>query len=304
MIAPVVEEDRQLFGLRIRSEIPLPDLVAAEGQRVPDIIIRLGMPASVTEDGLRRDGDDVVLHVPHVGRYRMARGAEIVVSPAPDVPARNLRLFLLGSAFGVLLHQRGLLPLHANAVEVEGKAFAFMGESGSGKSTLAAWFLDRGYRVLADDVCVVGFEEGKAVVMPGLPRLRLWRDAMERTNRTSDHFERSYAGATPYEKFDVPVRGDMVSSVELGAIFLLDRGVKLRIVPLDGLERAEAVFANTYRGEFISEVQGEKAHWAASTRLASGPDFFRLIRPWDTLGFDHACEEILTFITERSCGAR
>ena len=77
---------------------------------------------------------------------------------ADNVPDANIRLYLLGSAMGVLLHQRGLLPLHANAVEIDGKAFAFMGASGSGKSTLAAWFHDHGYRIIADDVCAVRFE--------------------------------------------------------------------------------------------------------------------------------------------------
>ena len=43
---------------------------------------------------------------------------------APGASSRNVRVFLLGSAFGALLHQRGLLPLHANAVEVDGRAVA------------------------------------------------------------------------------------------------------------------------------------------------------------------------------------
>ena len=85
--------------------------------------------------------------------------AEIVAEPRQGVPDSNVRLFLLGSAMGALLHQRGLLPLHTNAVEVGGRAFAFMGKSGAGKSTLAAWFHDRGFRIVADDVCVVGFDD-------------------------------------------------------------------------------------------------------------------------------------------------
>ena len=63
---------------------------------------------------------------------------------------------------GAALHQRGILPLHANAVEIDHRAVAFMGASGAGKSTLAAWFHDQGYPILADDVCVIRADDGAA----------------------------------------------------------------------------------------------------------------------------------------------
>src|SRR5258708_9269606 len=75
---------------------------------------------------------------------------------------------------GAIFHQRGLLPLHANAIEVGGQAVAFVGPSGAGKSTLAAYFRDRGYRVLCDDVCVVSFgSDGEPLAWPGIPRIKL-----------------------------------------------------------------------------------------------------------------------------------
>src|SRR5258708_39789946 len=80
---------------------------------------------------------------------------------------------------GAIFHQRGLLPLHANAIEVGGQAVAFVGPSGAGKSTLAAYFRDRGYRVLCDDVWVVSFgSDGEPLAWPGVPRVKLWGDAL------------------------------------------------------------------------------------------------------------------------------
>ena len=143
-----------------------------------------------SEPGLHVEGEALLLTIPDVARYRIEGGTEIVVDAHPSAPDRNIRLYLLGLAFGALLHQRGLLPLHANAVEVDGKAVAFMGESGAGKSTLAAWFHDRGHRIVADDVCVVGFSKGgQAFAHPGLPRLRLWDEALEASGRSAADFQ-------------------------------------------------------------------------------------------------------------------
>ena len=201
-----------------------------------------------------------------------------------------MRLFLLGSAFGALLHQRGLLPLHANAVEVDGKAVAFMGESGAGKSTLAAWFHDAGHRVLADDVCVIRFDEQqRPMACPGLPRLRLWQDAIDLSGRDASKYTRSYVGDHPFEKFDVPISpsASATGALELGAVYLLDTGTSLQITRLEGVEAAEAIFAHTYRGGFLNAAAGHQAHWAASVRVIQTVPVFRLSRPF-ALGRMHA----------------
>ena len=51
--------------------------------------------------------------------------------------------------------QRKVLPLHGSAIAINGKAYAIIGDSGAGKSTLALAFLNRGYRLLTDDVIAV-----------------------------------------------------------------------------------------------------------------------------------------------------
>ncbi len=125
----------RLFGLNVRSEIDLPELTPCAIEAEPEVTIRLSdIGADVSAPGLHAVDGDLVFVAEDVARYRIAAGRTIVVERLPNSPARNVRLFLLGSAFGALLHQRGLLPLHANAVEIGGKAVAFMGESGAGKS--------------------------------------------------------------------------------------------------------------------------------------------------------------------------
>lgn len=48
-----------------------------------------------------------------------------------------------------------MLPMHASAIEVDGRAFLFAGPAGAGKSTLTAELLAHGARLLGDDLTVV-----------------------------------------------------------------------------------------------------------------------------------------------------
>lgn len=298
--------DYSVFGLRVRSEIPLPELFeAATGDA--DVTIRLGRTGAPTEldGGLHSVADDLLFVEPNIGRYRIAGGREIVVEAEPGVPERNVRLFLLGSAFGALLHQRGLLPLHANAVEIAGKAVAFMGPSGEGKSTLAAALHDRGHRILADDVCVIDLEEGpQPLVRPGLPRLRLWRDLIEQSGRDAANYDRSYAGDETFEKYDVPLApsSSVTAPVELAAIYLLARDTKFEISPLSGLPAAEAVFANTYRGAFVSTAKREHSHWTACVRLVRSAPVYLFSRPRDLDALGEQCARILDHVAVENAG--
>jgi hypothetical protein len=290
--------DYSVFGLRVRSEIPLPELFeAAAGDA--DVTVRRGSTCVTGEydSGLHPVEGGLLFVEPEVGRYRILGGREIIVEARPGVPDRNVRLFLLGSAFGALLHQRGMLPLHANAVEIAGKAFAFMGPSGEGKSTLAAAFHDRGYRIIADDVCVVGFDgEGVAHAYPGLPRLRLWDEVLVSMGHDADYYERSYVGmTTQLEKFDVPIDRSAAadSHVPLAALCLLDRGDMLSIDRIDGLEATEAVFANTYRGSYVATAGNHVDHWFAAVRLVRNVPVFRASREWDLAKLDDQCRQLL-----------
>lgn len=301
--------DYSLFGLHIRSELPLPELLAADPQSEPQVEIRLGKVSAnaASGGGLQPIKGGVVLTIDNIARYAITCGSRITIDREADVPDVNVRLYLLGSAMGVLLHQRGLLPLHANAVEIDGKAFAFMGASGAGKSTLAAWFHEHGYRVLADDVCALSFGAGEVpFVTPGLPRLRLWKEALEGTGRQADEFSRSYAGDDSYDKFDVPIaHGTTVpASIEVAGIYVLGKGDSFSIRPLEGLEAAEAVFANTYRGAYVPAAGNVRGHWESCVKLVSSTPIFQLSRAWDLSRVSGEIQEIVAHATQIASQSR
>jgi hypothetical protein len=277
-----------LFGLRIRSELPLPELFEGSGE--PDVEVRLGRvsPVEPVRPGLSPLPDGALLWVPDTGRYLVREGREILVDPLPGVSERNIRLFLLGSAFGAILHQRGLLPLHANGVELDGRAVAFMGHSGAGKSTTAAWFLDRGCRVLADDVCVVANDHaGRPLAHPGIPRLRLWREAIEESGRTAADFELAF---DDMDKFNVPTpRPEVGGPLPLSHIYLLEReneAGEADVRQLQGIAAVDALVANTYRGGYLPLIGGTRRHLEACLDLVRKVPVFSARRRWGYDRFD------------------
>lgn len=275
----------KLFGLTLRSEWRLPELHEATFDHAPDVIVDCGeIPVMLPlTPGVHKADDGMLLNIEGVARYWVTGGRIISVDRADGAQEENVRLFLLGSAMGILLHQRGMLPLHANAVEVGGQAIAFVGPSGAGKSTLAGWFHDHGRRVIADDVCVVRFDSrGRPFATAGIPRLRLWKDALIASGRHPDAHRLSYAGDDSYEKYDVPLGNDgEAPDLPLAAIYLLEEGEKFGIVPLGGAVAAETLFANTYRGAFVQATGNPRGHWDACLRLLSATPVFRLTRTWD-----------------------
>jgi len=272
-----------IFGLTVASELALPELRAV-AKSEPDIMISVGEIAdNERSPGLHRTADGALLVVAEVARYAVRDGRHIKVEPRPGTPPANVRLFLLGSAMGMLVHQRGLLPLHGNAIEIGGRAFAFVGHSGAGKSTLAAWFHDQGYRILSDDVSVVRFGPGGTPMLSaGIPRLRLWREAIEASGRVTDAYDRSYAGDDAYDKYDVPVAAAATAegALPLAAVYALRRGDAFGIERLGPVDSAELLFANTYRGAYLDQTATRALHWQACLDVIRRVPLFDFVRPW------------------------
>lgn len=281
-----------LYGFTLRSTLALRAAPPAAADAVPDVEVRFA--AIPPREGERLwtedEGATLAFDVAEVGRYRIAGGREILIDPAPQASERNLRVYLLGSAMGALLQQRGLLPLHANAIEIDGRAVAFSGKSGAGKSSLAAWFADRGHRILCDDVCAIAIRaDGVPIVLPGVPRLRLWEDALVRSGREAAAYERSFDGQ---DKYDVPAGAAAgAEPLPLGACYMLalpgEEG-ETGISRLTGVAAVDALVANTYRGHFLRALGLAPRHLRQCLAIAAAAPVHRAGRRW---GREHYDEE-------------
>lgn len=175
-----------LAGLRVESDFAIPELPRPRGKAAADVRIRLGRVPNRLRGALAHPMFEAtptayLLRGAPMARYLVRDGREVTVAPARGADMRAVRVFLLGPCLRALCHQRGLVPLRASAVEVAGEAIALAGPSMAGKSTIAARLGRAGFPVLADDVCIVGFDAAdRPIVLPSVPRLRVWRDALRR----------------------------------------------------------------------------------------------------------------------------
>ena len=284
------------FDFCLRSEIPLPELLPAGEVRGRDVVeIRLGtLPEALANahrvaPALHYADGEVLLTIEGVGRYLVRGGREIVVDPAAGGSERNLRLFLLGSALGLLCYQRDLLPLHANAIVADGGAYAFAGPSGAGKSTLAAHFGRAGYPVLCDDVCVISFSGEVPLAWPGLPRLKLWGDAAAAFGHDRRDLDQAIEGL---DKYHVPLAAAAAPApVPFRRLYLLARageGEAEAIIRLRGLEAMEAVMGQAYRGLYIGPMGLTARYFEHCAALLAGAEVYEARRAWGYAVFDEA----------------
>lgn len=221
------------YGLRIHSDLPLPELVAS-AHTVPEVRIRHRVLPEGTPLRERHEcGPTTALYEwPSVGRFRITDGNEIVAEVRPDVEARLVRLPLLGTVMAALLHQRGFLVLHASAVAIQGQGVAFVGHKGGGKSTTAAALYARGHAMITDDILAVAPGSGTPQVVSAFPQLKLYPSSA--TAALGDHPSSLEELSKHITKRARAVRDGFQASasVPLSAIYVLDRGPHLRAVKI------------------------------------------------------------------------
>jgi energy-coupling factor transporter ATP-binding protein EcfA2 len=284
----------------LRSEIPLPELIEVGAEAGRDIVeIRRGAVAPTGAGSLERNGDTAVLDLPDVARFRIEGGRSITVDIDAACSERNLRLFLLGSALGILIHQRGLFPLHANAVVMGGVAVAFTGQSGAGKSTLAAHFSAAGHTVLSDDVCVIGLDTaGRPIVYPGLPRVKLWADAAKLHGHDVGGLERIHDDMDKYQ-LGLPSSSDQ-APVPLGAVIRLvresEQPVGLR--RLRGRAGVQVLMTETYRPQVVSTLGLQEAHFGHCVSVAARVAVLEWTRQWGHEVFQVEVERLIRQLGE------
>jgi hypothetical protein len=265
------------YGLGIQSSLALPELVVEEADVNVHVCLganhRLDLEDTKT-DSARVTADDGYLSWKEVGIFHIRKGNEIVINPALGAAESVLRLFVLGPALALLLHQRGRLVLHASAVSIDGEAVAFLGGQGWGKSTTAGALYARGHAIVADDVVALNTDEASGrMVYPGFPQLKLWPevaatlgDEPEKLPRLHPlHEKRAYSAA----------RGFSTKPLALRCLYVLAEGAGAQVEDLEPQAAFLELVRHTYTARVL-DIHRAPSHFLQCANLAAKVPIRRL----------------------------
>jgi hypothetical protein len=290
-----------IYGLCIGSTLELPELKAVPPCPADQLDVTVLLdPAPVTrpswENSLQSEesqenaelylatqstGQCTSLAWDEAGHFVVRDGREITIHPREGVEDRVLRLFLLGPTFGALLHQRGVLVLHASVVILGGEAVAFLGGSGWGKSTMAAAFHNSGHTVVTDDQAAIEMKYDEiggdqVLVLPSLPQLKLWPESAALFEDDLSTLPQLHPG---HDKRARRLRERFASTpVPLSHIFVLHYGDDLANDPLNRREALLELMAHSYCAAII-EPEDAPAHLQQCAQIAARVSVSRLTRP-------------------------
>lgn len=272
------------FGLYIESEMEIPEFLPTSEE--PEVFICLGeVPAQLVSPqfiGVRFQAspDQFLLRVDNIANYYAEAGHTITVQPGENSEMADVRLFLLGSVFGALIHQRGLLPMHGSSLVFGESAIIFSGVSGAGKSTLAAGFIKRGYKILSDDISVVSLsKQNLPAVSAGYPQMKLWADSLEKLGIDPNSLSRV---RKQLNKHNLEVADAFESAkLPLSGIYILHtkNSQGIDIEELKGIEKFNALKNNTYRLNFVRGLGNTEANFNHLSAIAQNCFVRRLSRP-------------------------
>jgi hypothetical protein len=185
----------RVFGFNLTSDFPFRHHLG-DGQEEADLSFTLS--SSPIVQGLWKDEPPIYQSPRHLADgesvsrlYRLdsweafcfprladfyLQAGRIVGHPLAEASPDLLEIRFLGPVLSYWLERRGIPALHASAVEVNGRAVAFLSGNGGGKTGLAATLMQAGHSLLTDDILPVEEIAGTFHARPGYPQMRMWPD--------------------------------------------------------------------------------------------------------------------------------
>lgn len=254
-------ETYRFADFAIRSPIVLPGLSPWPDERPVSEPVGIGFgpaepdpvdlpPGQVWTKG--NGSDRILITFGQIATFLIEGGRRIVVHAADGVDPVLLQMVLASTPLAILCYQRGLLPFHAVALDVDGVGVAIAGRPGTGKSTLAAALVERGACLIADDLLPLHVGADETLMLPGVSRLDLWPHSLKHLYGNAAMGER----VRPHlEKRGLsPERTSLDPSPLRLLIILANRAEREDPVELQGAMLAATLIENTYRKSFMSRL--------------------------------------------------
>ena len=227
--------------------------------------------------------NEFAMQVQGVGNYYAREGREIEYAPADGATQSSVELFLNGSVYGAILHQRNILPLHGSSFVYNGQGVLLCGESGAGKSSLTAAFCLAGAEFLTDDVTPLVFENGMPVIIPLSDRIKLWNDSLSQLKQENSNLNAISSGK---EKYYFPMQNELHKRYPLHCVYLIHvtETDKTEISKLGGIELFAALRNEIYRWEYLSAMQDTEISYIEKLlAIIRKVNVYKVVRPHSIL---------------------
>jgi hypothetical protein len=254
---------------------------------LPDVKIEITNLKKVVEFPLYDDGffrlnqNEFSMDVEDVGWFYASNGNYISMVLHPQATNATIELYLNGSTYGAILHQRKIMPMHGSCFVFDNRGIMLCGESGAGKSSLTAAFCLNGSSFLTDDVTPILFSNNNPIIWAMSDRIKLWDDSLLQLNQSKDLLIRIDPET---EKFYFPLNSYEQSTFILNHVFLIEIHEKSDIVfqEVKGAEKVTALRNEIYRLEYLQGMpENEGFYFDRLVEISKNIRITKLYRPMD-----------------------
>lgn len=300
----------QIYGLKVSSDIVMEEALEipeVEAEQVDVTVVVDALSEDVVKALEGKESNEYAMlirqggmffRIPDVASYNV-RKDKIIVTPAEKADNKEIKTYLLGSAFGYCMNLREMVVVHGGAIYKKGKGLIVTGESGAGKSTLACALRKYGYDFISDDVCAISMKEDNTPhINHAYPQQKLCRDAAIRQGY--DLSELIYINEER-DKFAIRLKDRFLpEGADFDYLFeiVLTDEPDLSIREIQGHEKLFTLIRNIYRGESSFEMWGVPPHYMkACATISSKIRIFQLARPKE----GNTLEEMIAFVEKTVC---
>lgn len=288
----------RLYGLVVESEVPISEVPALEQPTKPDVQIVYGrLPRDMKDhpnyapvfsqvpEAAWHCNVDVQQHFfgTQVGSFEITGGNRIVVDAYGDPEDVRLRAYMMGTALGSILCQKGYLPFHSGSLKIGDRTLLIVGRSGAGKSTLTSSLVTRGYQFLSDDVTPVSMADtGESVAHSSYPQRKLSGPMCSELGYDLTKLSRLVVKKVE-SKYNIPADGSWYDgTAPLGwfvEIMLAPEGSPLTLTEITGSAKLGLLIQNLYRRSVFMTFGISPAAMKQLLSIAAEIPMFRILRP-------------------------
>lgn len=289
------------YGFNLVSDLPLVRLSPGTDPALETITVTRQDVLPDAPEGATRMGPHaqaapgfLSLDIEGIVRLVALDGQRLLYRPYAGTDDVSIQLFLMGSGLGAILMQRKLLVMHGNAVQLGGGCVMCVGPSGVGKSTTAAGLMQRGCRVMSDDICAIN---AAGQIVPGMPHIKLWQEAADGLGVRTDTLDRV---KPELEKFGVPL-GDAFCNDHLPITRIYELSTHeadtVTVEKLGAHEKFTVLRENTYRLPFVAGMGMNILHFRQLEALSRQVILTRIRRPVEGFHLDQLLDVLIADAT-------